>query len=97
MISCSTPPYPPCVCTPPILQQRGRGSRRASAVGFRGWVKANAEEETTADGHPVFTAEAGRYHLVVSAACPFCHRTTILRALKGLEVPLRHDAAKHNI
>ena len=40
----------------------------------------------TSDGHPVFPAEAGRYHLVASANCPFCHRTTILRALKGLEV-----------
>ena len=36
-------------------------------------------------------AEAGRYHLVVSAGCPFCHRTTLLRALKGLEVmPAAH-------
>ena len=52
-------------------------------------MKADAKEETTADGHPVFPAEAERYHLVVSASCPFCHRTTILRALKGLEVPRR--------
>lgn len=50
-------------------------------------MKADVKEgEKTADGHPVFPAEAGRYHLVVSANCPFCHRTTVLRALKGLEV-----------
>lgn len=31
-----------------------------------------------------FPAEAGRYHLVVSHACPWAHRTVIIRALKGL-------------
>ncbi|MNF35616.1 Glutathionyl-hydroquinone reductase YqjG [compost metagenome] len=32
-----------------------------------------------------FTAKAGRYHLYVSLACPWAHRTLILRKLKGLE------------
>jgi len=32
-----------------------------------------------------FKAEAGRYHLYVSLACPWANRTLILRALKGLE------------
>jgi putative glutathione S-transferase len=44
---------------------------------FRDWV--------TADGASGFRAEAGRYHLYVSLACPWAHRTLILRALKGLE------------
>jgi putative glutathione S-transferase len=44
---------------------------------FRDWV--------TADGSSGFRAEAGRYHLYVSLACPWAHRTLILRALKGLE------------
>jgi putative glutathione S-transferase len=45
----------------------------------------------TADGQPGpsgvggFSAEAGRYHLYVSLACPWAHRTLILRKLKGLE------------
>jgi putative glutathione S-transferase len=44
---------------------------------FRNWV--------TADGSSGFPAEAGRYHLYVSLACPWAHRTLILRKLKGLE------------
>lgn len=39
----------------------------------------------TADGSSGFTAEAGRYHLYVSLACPWAHRTLILRKLKKLE------------
>ena len=44
---------------------------------FRRWV--------TADGSGEFPAEAGRYHLYVSLACPWAHRTIIFRRLKGLE------------
>jgi glutathionyl-hydroquinone reductase len=36
-------------------------------------------------GEPGFDAEAGRYHLFVSLACPWAHRTLIFRKLKGLE------------
>jgi putative glutathione S-transferase len=39
----------------------------------------------TVDGSSGFKAEAGRYHLYVSLACPWAHRTLITRALKGLE------------
>jgi len=44
---------------------------------FSGWVGAGV-----ADGLPV---QPGRYHLYVSYACPWAHRTIIVRALKGLE------------
>lgn len=37
------------------------------------------------DGQGGFQAEAGRYHLYVSLACPWAHRTLIYRKLKGLE------------
>src|SRR3954454_5672622 len=44
---------------------------------FRDWVSA--------DGSTGFPAEPGRYHLYVSYACPWAHRTVIGRRLKGLE------------
>jgi glutathionyl-hydroquinone reductase len=44
---------------------------------FRDWVSS--------DGSTEFPAEAGRYHLYVSWACPWAHRTVIGRRLKGLE------------
>ncbi|MBB4264658.1 glutathione S-transferase family protein [Roseospira visakhapatnamensis] len=52
----------------------GRFQRQDSA--FRAWIGA--------DGGTPFPAEAGRYHLYVSLACPWAHRTLILRSLKGL-------------
>ena len=39
----------------------------------------------TADGSSGYPAEAGRYHLYVSLACPWAHRTLIVRKLLGLE------------
>ncbi|HEX7451054.1 MAG TPA: hypothetical protein VF294_02145, partial [Polyangiaceae bacterium] len=39
----------------------------------------------SADGSSGFPAQAGRYHLYVSLACPWAHRTLIARQLKGLE------------
>ncbi len=43
--------------------------------------------QLSADGSTPFPAEAGRYHLYVSLACPWAHRTLIFRQLKGL-VPM---------
>jgi len=49
----------------------------------RNWVTADGQPGPTGDGG--FRAEAGRYHLYVSLACPWAHRTLIFRQLKGLE------------
>jgi glutathionyl-hydroquinone reductase len=59
----------------------GRFVRRDSA--FRNWVTADGAAGPSGKGG--FKAEAGRYHLYVSLACPWAHRTLIVRALKGLE------------
>ena len=42
-------------------------------------------DRVTPDGEGGFPAQAGRYHLYVSLACPWAHRTLIMRRLKGLE------------
>ena len=49
----------------------------------RNWVTAHGRPGPSGEGG--FAAEAGRYHLYVSLACPWAHRTLILRKLKGLE------------
>ncbi len=50
---------------------------------FRGWLTPDGSPGPTGAGG--FTAEPGRYHLIVSLACPWAHRTLIFRKLKGLE------------
>jgi putative glutathione S-transferase len=49
----------------------------------RNWLTTDGKPGPTGVGG--FAAEAGRYHLYVSLACPWAHRTLILRKLKGLE------------
>jgi putative glutathione S-transferase len=50
---------------------------------FRNWITADGSPGPTGIGG--FKAEAGRYHVFMSLACPWAHRTLITRALKGLE------------
>ena len=50
---------------------------------FRNWVTASGEAGPSGVGG--FKAEPGRYHLIISLACPWAHRTLIFRKLKGLE------------
>jgi len=59
----------------------GRFERKTPS--FRNWVTADGSAGPTGVGG--FKAEANRYHLYVSLACPWAHRTTIYRKLKGLE------------
>ena len=50
---------------------------------FRHWITNDGKPGPTGDGG--FKAESGRYHLYVSLACPWAHRTMIFRVLKGLQ------------
>ncbi|MQT11697.1 glutathione S-transferase family protein [Segnochrobactrum spirostomi] len=63
------------------LRTGGRFVRPASPI--RHWITPDGAPGPTGEGG--FKAEPGRYHLYVSLACPWAHRTLILRALKGLE------------
>ena len=60
---------------------KGRFVRQDAA--FRNWVTADGSAGPSGEGG--FKAERGRYHLYVSLACPWAHRTIIMRRLKGLE------------
>ncbi len=50
---------------------------------FRNWLVAPKDYDADNSNH--FPAESGRYHLYVSLACPWAHRTLIFRQLKELE------------
>src|ERR1700676_3914563 len=50
---------------------------------LRNWVTPDGSAGPSGEGG--FAAEAGRYHLYVSLACPWAHRTVIFRKLKRLE------------
>ncbi|WP_420861472.1 glutathione S-transferase family protein [Algirhabdus cladophorae] len=54
-----------------------------STAKFRNWITADGTAGPSGTGG--FKAESGRYHLYVSYACPWAHRTLIFRSLKGLE------------
>jgi len=58
-------------------EQTRSGSFKRQEDAFRDWVKR--------DGSTPYQPDRGRYHLYVSFACPWAHRTIIFRKLKGLE------------
>jgi putative glutathione S-transferase len=59
------------------------GEFRRQDSHFRNWLTPNGEAGP--NGEPGFKAEKGRYHLYVSLACPWAHRTLIFRQLKQLQ------------
>jgi putative glutathione S-transferase len=59
------------------------GEFRRKDSHFRSWLTPNGEAGP--NGEPGFKAEKGRYHLYVSHACPWAHRTLIFRELKQLQ------------
>ena len=69
----------------------GRFQRDASR--FRNWVTPDGAAGPS--GEDGFKAEPGRYHLYVSYACPWAHRTLILRTLKKLEDVISFSVVHH--
>ena len=62
---------------------KSEGRFERSVAQLRNWVTPDGSAGPT--GRAGFKAEPGRFHLYVSYACPWAHRTLIYRALKGLE------------
>lgn len=67
----------------PVAPTNDKGEFERADSGFRHWLTADGGPGP--DGQRGFRAEPGRYHLYVSLACPWAHRTLVVRALKGLE------------
>ncbi|MEL6424834.1 MAG: glutathione S-transferase family protein, partial [Pseudomonadota bacterium] len=61
-----------------------------SEAQFRNWITADGSPGPSGTGG--FKAESGRYHLYISYACPWAHRTLIFRSLKGLADHITVDA-----
>ena len=59
---------------------------------FRNWITPDGQN---APSGKAFKAEPGRYHLYVSYACPWAHRTLIFRRLKGLEDMIGLSVVNH--
>ena len=66
----------------PLARLKG-GAFDRPASSFRHWVTPDGAPGPSGEGG--FRAEPGRYHLYVSYACPWAHRTLIVRNLKGLQ------------
>ena len=67
------------------MSERAQFPAETSADGTFVRQEYSIRDRITADGSSAFPAEAGRYHLYVSLACPWAHRAIIVRKLLGLE------------
>ena len=64
-----------------------------SEAGFRNWTTQDGKAGPSGAGG--FKAEAGRYHLYISHACPWANRTAIFRVLKGLDSAITVSVVDH--
>lgn len=71
----------------------GRFERQKSV--FRNWITADGSPGPSGEGG--FKAAPGRYHLYVSLACPWAHRTLVFRKLKGLEDAISVDVVHYHM
>lgn len=65
------------------------GKFQRSTAGFRNWITRDGAPGPSGTGG--FLPESGRYHLYVSYACPWAHRTLIFREIKGLSSHISVD------
>jgi putative glutathione S-transferase len=70
----------------PVAGKRSDGRFVRAETQFRNWITADGSAGPTGAGG--FKAAPERYHLYVSLACPWAHRTLIMRRLKGLEAAI---------
>jgi putative glutathione S-transferase len=66
----------------PLRNLSKDGAFKRTTAGFRNWITPDGSPGPSGEGG--FAAESGRYHLYVSYACPWAHRTLIFREIKGL-------------
>lgn len=71
-----------CWETGRLITSDSSGRFQRATTAYRNWITPDGSAGPTGDGG--FIAESGRYHLYVSLACPWAHRTLIFRAIKGL-------------
>ena len=72
---------------------KSKGRFIRTEAGFRHWVTSDGTAGPSGEGG--FVAASGRYHLYVSLACPWAHRTLIMRRLKGLEPHIGVSVVHH--
>ncbi len=66
-----------------LKPKAANGAFQRADASLRNWITVDGSPGPSGAGG--FKAEAGRYHLYVSLACPWAHRTLVIRKLKGLE------------
>ena len=71
------------------------GKFKRSTSSFRSWVTKDGSAGPSGEGG--FKAEAGRYHLYVSLACPWAHRTLIFRELMGMQDAITVDIVDYHM